>query len=151
MNIGLDIHGVIDRDPLRFIKIAHEIKRNGGKVYIITGHPIDDRVFAELIACGFEKDCYDEIVSIQDELEKRGYPVLYLDKHGRNHYDDLAWNSFKGRFCKEHSIDLHIDDTREYIKHFETPIALYRDGEMTFYRQGSVTIQKNIFASALGA
>lgn len=133
MNIGIDIHGVLDKDHNRFIEIAQEIKRDGGKVFIITGHPIDEKLFEELEACGLEKIHYDELVSVQDELEQSGHPVLNLDKYGRNHYDDVAWNSFKAKYCKENDIDLHIDDTLEYLKYFETPCAHYHNGEITLY------------------
>ena len=95
MKLGLDIHGVVDADPSRFIEMAQEVRRNGGEVYLITGHPIDDQLYEELAACEFYE--YNHLVSIQDELDKLRYPVLYLDKHGRNHYDDVAWASFKGK------------------------------------------------------
>jgi hypothetical protein len=131
MKLGLDVHGVVDKDPSRFIKLAREVRRDGGEVILITGHPIDEQLYEELAACGFDE--YDQIVSVQDELEKLGYPVLCLDRHGRNHYDDTAWASFKGIFCKEHGIDFHIDDTAHYLDFFETPCALYKDGNFVIF------------------
>jgi hypothetical protein len=135
MKLGLDVHGVIDADPVRFEEVAREIRQDGGKIVLITGHPIDQQLYDELSSCGFDQ--FDEVISIQDELEKRGYPVLYLDKHGRNHYDDMAWDSFKGLFCKEYGINLHVDDTFKYLKFFETPCAFYKDGELIIYRNPS--------------
>jgi hypothetical protein len=144
MKLGLDVHGVIDADPSRFREVAREIRRQGGRVILITGHPVDDQLYDELNACSFNE--YDEIVSIQDELEKKGLPVLYLDKHGRNRYDDTAWDSFKGIFCKEHQIDLHVDDTFKYLKYFETPCAFFENGELSIFPHPNISLEEPIRA-----
>lgn len=128
MKLGLDIHGVIDSDPARFIELAREIKEDGGSVYILTGRPIDETLMAELNSCGFARDLYDAIFSIQDSLDANGVEILGLDKYGRNHYPDEIWNSAKGFFCKKNEIDLHIDNSIEYKDYFSTPFA-YFDGE----------------------
>ena len=137
MNIGLDIHGVINSNPKYFRKMAKEIREDNGMVFIITGKPIDKNLLRELNHCGFRRQ-YDELVSIQDELEKRGYKSLYQDSYGRNHYDDIAWDSFKAEYCKKHDIDLHIDDTFRYLKYFETPCGYYHDGELKLYPYNDV-------------
>ena len=132
MNIGLDIHGVINNNPKYFRRVAKEIREDNGSVFIITGKPIDKYLLRELHHCGFRR-IYDELVSIQDELENMGYRSLYLDSHGRNHYDELAWDSFKANYCREHDIDLHIDDTLRYLKYFETPCGHYNNGNLTLF------------------
>lgn len=128
MKIGLDIHGVIDSDPVRFIELAREVKEDGGNIYILTGRPIDENLMQELNQCGFAKDLYDAIFSIQDSLDANKVEVLGLDKYGRNHYPEELWNSAKAKFCSTWKIDLHIDNSIEYGPYFSTPFA-YFDGE----------------------
>jgi len=133
MKLGLDIHGVIDLDPARFIELAREVKEDGGIVYILTGKPINDSL-KDLNSCGFSKDLYNEIFSIQDSLDTLGVEVLGLDKYGRNIYPENLWNSAKAKFCYAHKINLHIDDSIEYGKYFITPFAYFDGSE--YYIQG---------------
>lgn len=41
------------------------------------------------------------------------------------HVEDKLWDSAKARYCKEHGIDIHIDDSTIYKKWFSTPYCLY--------------------------
>lgn len=128
MILGLDLHGVIDSDPARFIELARDIKEDGGQVHILTGHPINEKLLKEINSCGFASDLYDSVFSIQDFLDSKFIKSLGLDEHGRNHYPDELWNSAKAKYCEENEIDLHIDNSIEYESYFTTPFA-YFDGE----------------------
>lgn len=134
MNVGLDIHGVIDADPEFFLKFANDITSDGGKVFIITGHPINEDLIHELEVLGFHKKMYYKILSIQDHLDAFNVHVEGLDKYGRNHYDDHEWDVCKAYFCDNYDIDVHIDDTFRYFKHFKENIifGLYHDGGIEY-------------------
>ena len=137
MRVGLDIHGVIDSDPVRFLEFAREVKKGcGNDVFIITGPPVNDDLLDELAKFGFIKGIdFDVVLSIQDELEKSNVPVTGLDKHGRNHYDDEQWDSCKAKICERYDIDVHIDDTLRYMFYFKgsTIFGHYVYGEIKYY------------------
>jgi hypothetical protein len=117
MNVGFDLHGVINQSK-KFLKLAKEIKKDNGKVYVITGNPVDKKLIKELKKYGWTEKLYDGIFSIQDELDKQGIPVVMLDKFGRNHYEENSWDRCKADICKINDIDVHIDDTLRYSKYF---------------------------------
>ena len=112
MNLGLDFHGVLNANPEEFIEIATGVKAKGGKVFIITGSSNTPEFMEDVnrLGTGF----WDQIVSVQDELMK-SYNPIGINEFGRPVFTDTDWNSFKGKFCREHGIDLHYDDSEEYI------------------------------------
>ncbi len=121
MKLGLDIHGVLDRYPQMFAELAkaYSWAQVDGEVHIITGASITDALIERLLAFNHGVQYWTHIVSIQDELLKKEKPLGYNDK-GRPVFDDELWDSFKGRYCEEHDIDLMIDDTERYGKYFTT-------------------------------
>ena len=133
MIVGLDLHGVIDSDPAYFIEFARDIIEDGGTVHVITGHPINSEIYEQLSACGFAKDLYSSVQSIQDTLDEVKSPVLGLDVHGRNKYDDISWDSCKASLCKKLDVDVHIDDTMRYKDYFKETTFGHFDGEKIQY------------------
>lgn len=125
MKLGLDLHGVLDTNP-EFVEIAKQVKEEGGEVHIITGSSLTDEVLTIVKNSGID---YDYIVSIQDELIKLYLPNCY-NEYNRPIFPDILWDSFKGRYCKDNNIDLHYDDTEEYIDYFSTPVILYKSTKL---------------------
>lgn len=113
MHLGLDIHGVIDNDLFHWKALANLIRKMGGKVTIITGESISPKLLAELGNEVF----WDNLVSIQDELSKIMEPIGY-NEFGRPVFPSEAWDSFKGKYCDEHGVTMHVDDTARYGKYF---------------------------------
>jgi len=133
MIVGLDLHGVINSDPAFFIEFARDIIEDGGIVHIITGHPVDQEVYEELNACGFSRDLYSSIQSIQDTLDDLGCPISGLDSHGRNKYDDVSWDSCKANLCEKLDIEVHVDDTLRYKDYFKSTTFGHFDGKKIQY------------------
>ena len=127
MILGLDIHGVIDKDPVRFAKLAKEIQKDGGKVYIITGVSTSNPLLKEILdRCNFSY--YDKIFSVEDYLIEHETKVEYIKENNDKMFDLDQWNSCKAKICKENKVDLHIDDCKKYGEYFETSFA-YFNGE----------------------
>jgi hypothetical protein len=128
MKIALDIHGVIDAAPEKFVTLATHLRSFSfdNEVHIITGESISQKLINQLLSYNHGEQFWDHLVSIQDELVH--FPsteVLRINEYGRPVFPEYDWNSFKGRYCKEHKIDLAIDDSPEYAEYFETPFLLY--------------------------
>jgi len=124
MKLGLDIHGVLDTNPYLFINMAGMVKASGGIVYIITGSSLDEDLTALLLKLNGGIKFWDHLISVQDGLMRDVKPIGY-NKYKRPVWDDGTWDRFKGDFCFENKIDLHIDDTIRYKKYFKTPFLHY--------------------------
>lgn len=130
--LGLDVHGVLDSNPKLFIHIAEQYD----EVHIITGgsfanpkYNLEDQI------AQFAWDYYNEDrkwwthqFSIYDYLLENGAKTneeLGIASH--HPFPDETWNVVKANYCREHGIDLHIDDMHQYLVHFTTPYMLYKD------------------------
>lgn len=133
MKIGLDIHGVIDKHP--FLRdLAMLLVGNGHEVHVITGAPLNavsDGYFThdgiQLYLESFGYVCgkhYTHFYSIVDHHRSIGTNV-YCDANGC-WLDNDTWMEAKAMYCRENSIDLHIDDSESYAKLFTTPVAVIR-------------------------
>ncbi len=127
LKVGLDIHGVIDHDPQRFIALS---QTEGIEVYIITGikQELEENFPADLKFISWH--------SIHAECEARGYDVRY-DEKGRPWVDENLWDPIKADFCKELGIDIMIDDSPVYGKYFDdisTSYLEYRNMDRTSWR-----------------
>ena len=120
MKISFDYHGVIDQYPDVFRAIIKALRKDGHRVYIVTGTA---GLEAEDLLEKLEIE-YDQIFSITDELT--GYTIpAYINKDKRLCFDDKEWDKAKGKFCFDELIDLHLDDTIRYTKYFKTPVAIF--------------------------
>ena len=118
MKIGLDIHGVIDTNPKFFAEFSKAIVAAGGEIHVVTG-PKLEAVKADLVTWGI---VYTHFFSIVESVAED--QVRWEDKDNP-WVDAEVWNRRKAKYCKEHGIDLHIDDTSEYGVHFKTPFARF--------------------------
>ena len=119
MNLGLDIHGVLDHHPKKYIELAMCVRAGApaNKVYVITG-PSKDKARQELLALSNGLIFWDEIHSISDYIRENNVPFT---EDERGHLWTLTtddWDKVKGTICKQLKIDLHIDDSPNYEKYF---------------------------------
>ena len=121
MKIGLDVHGVIDKAPEFFGVITNLLKDNGHEVHIITGVTREDYArygLSDGVVC-------THFYSITDDLKNQGKPWKD-DIHGRPLFNEYDWNTAKATYCKDNKIDIMLDDTVRYGKHFSTPFFLFQ-------------------------
>ena len=125
IRIGLDLHGVIDRNPQFFVSLAGLIRQHGGEIHIITGSPFSEAE-NELLSYNGGARWWDYYFSIDDYLFQKNVPH-FLDERGGRIYNADAWNRVKGMYCAERGIDLHIDDSEVYREFFSTPYLCVKD------------------------
>lgn len=122
IKIGLDFHGVITDNPSYFKDFAAQALKREMEIHIISGGPkatIEEYLKQWQIP-------YTEIFAILDFYDAKGCVKFF--ENGEFKVDDNLWNSAKAAYCKEHHIDLHIDDSLSYSEGFSTPFCFY-DGE----------------------
>jgi len=126
MNIGIDIHGVIDKDPEKWKLAMKMYKHYGINVYIISG-PSVEQCIDELEKLGFYLfDDYQRIYSIIDTLEEMNDPDRYLDENGHIWTKKETWDSIKGLLCYQNNIKFMYDDTLDYKKYMpEKTVFIY--------------------------
>jgi len=120
--IGIDIHGVIDKNPKIFSKLTQWLKSNGYEIHILTGAKITEELITQLITFNIQ---YNRLFSILDYHEKNGKTDMWQDDKGNWWIDDDIWNKTKSMYAEGESLDLHIDDTRKYGEYFNTPFIHY--------------------------
>ena len=121
MKFGIDFHGVINKDPSTFVALSHALVDAGHEVHIITG-PRRAIVEPQLNTYGI---AFTHFFSIVEHEEARGiHQIEWKDSGPWMEFD--IWNKAKAEYCREHGIDLHIDDSVKYGEHFTTPFAHYR-------------------------
>lgn len=114
MQIGLDVHRVIDTHPEIFKKLSHYWKVKGFTVHIITGQEWH-KVGPEVDALGIH---YDRHFSIVDHHVRMGTPTYTRSDSPGIWMDADIWNRSKGDYAMSVGLDLHFDDNLEYAKHF---------------------------------
>ncbi len=115
--IGLDIHGVIDAYPKFFSVLTSMFWARDYHIHIITGQEIEaGEIRQKLSKWGIS---YDFLFSVSDDLIEKGLLLKRTDKGPW--FADEHWDSAKAEYCAKHEIDLHIDDSPIYGKHFRTP------------------------------
>lgn len=121
MKIGLDLHGVIT-DMSEFFKYMCNYRFK--EVHIITGGSIK-KAKQELTILGWiEGEHYTHLFSILDYHIEQGTPqVGYNEEFDNPEFDDEVWDRTKADYCREHDIDLMIDDSMIYEQYFTTPFA----------------------------
>lgn len=121
IKIGLDLHGVIDENPAFFAALSKALVDAGHEVHILTGPRVNEDLVNQLK--GFNIS-YTHLFSIVDYHLSKGTPITY-DAKGRAFMDDYLWDKTKAEYCKEHDIELHLDDTEAYGYFFKTPFARF--------------------------
>lgn len=115
MNIGIDIHGVIDKYPGTFANLSFTWAGLGHDICIITGQE-KEGVISKL------KDfdiTYHEIYSIIDYHKDKGSKMWNDDVRGKGWWiDEQKWIKTKGIIAKEIGLKIHFDDQIEYAPYF---------------------------------
>jgi len=122
VKLGLDLHGVIDRDPIAFSKLSKDVIGSFGEVHVITGSLDTPALHDALDGYGIS---YTKVFSISSYNLSQGVAVRY-DEKGNPWIDSEIWNRAKAEYCHREGIDLHIDDSEIYGQYFTTPYLLYR-------------------------
>lgn len=131
MRIGLDIHGVLDHHPEKFIALAKNIRalnnyyQTDNQVFILTGPPIE-RAEKELIELANKYNngyqFWDDIWSIVDYIKANNIPHHYVDEKHLWTDKKEDWNRIKGVLAEALRLDLHFDDSIEYAKYFPSGV-----------------------------
>lgn len=119
MKLGLDIHGVIDKDPGIFNKITHQLldKNETNQVHIITGARYTKELIDGLASNGV---VWTHFFSITDHHRNIGTYMQYKnDDSNQPVIDDYLWDKTKAMYCRNERIDLHIDDSAVYGEYFK--------------------------------
>lgn len=123
MKIGIDIHGVIDSDPMFFSKLTKSLRDAGNEVHILTG--VED---------GFEvreslKDLditYTHFFSITTHHKTIGTNIKYIDGNPRHPLiQSDRWDKTKADYCLKNGIDIMIDDSIMYEMYFDKIYTQY--------------------------
>ncbi len=122
IKIGLDYHGVINMHPEYFSAFAQEALARGAEIHIITGGS-EQEVASNLKNWNIP---YSKIFSIPDYYKAKGKVIYFSD--GAYKIPDDLWDKAKAEYCNLEGINMHIDDSQEYIKWFTTPYCRY-DGK----------------------
>ena len=119
LKIGLDYHGVITVHPEYFSKFAKDVLARKGEIHIITGGTKKE-VVAQLKDWNIP---FSKIFSIPDYYKAKGEVIYFSD--GEYKIPDDLWDKAKAEYCNLEGINMHIDDSKEYVKWFTTPYCRY--------------------------
>ena len=119
LKIGLDYHGVIDKNTDYFVRFCSAAKTRNHLVYIITGGPklkVEEALKQQNIQ-------YDFVFAISDYYQALG--KLEMKSDGTIDIPEYLWNMAKADFCRRNNINFHIDDSITYLHWFSTPFCFY--------------------------
>lgn len=123
---SFDVHGVIDATPELFAFLTNLLVEAGHEVHILTGGSwtpdLENQLKEMNIKWTHTFSVYDNL--IQNDTPTRGH-VEFPDGTVQKKFVDGYWDRVKGEYCKEHGIDLHIDDTLIYNDFFTTPFSRF--------------------------
>ena len=121
--IALDIHGVIDTNPLFFSELTKCLTVCNWDVHILTGSTLTNLKITRWL---FENNIYyNSLFSISDHLREGGYKESEGSTIERPFFSEEDWNKVKGEYCLKHNIPLCLDDRDVYLPSFKTPIARF--------------------------
>ncbi len=119
LRIGLDYHGVINSDMPYFKCFCQQAIARGHKIHILSGGP-EEKILNKLNEEGFE---FTKVFAIFDYYNEKGLACRL--PNGEFYVNDQLWNETKAHYCRQHKIDIQIDDSPVYGKYFTTPYCLY--------------------------
>lgn len=122
-SLGLDLHGVVDKYPYKFVRLSKTIIEGGGEVIICTGSSDNEKLVNQLLSYNNGQQWWTSIFSITDFLIESGVPHVPTADGGVQVASN-AWDSVKGKWAQVNGIDLHIDDSPEYGKYFGKGVYL---------------------------
>ncbi|MBE6448697.1 MAG: hypothetical protein E7018_05305 [Alphaproteobacteria bacterium] len=141
--IGLDYHGVVDKNPQYFEAFSAVAYERGHQIYIITGGPLS-YVKEQL---KIHNILYTEAFAILDYCQQKQQGSYQPD--GSFNVPTDVWNQVKAEYCRHKKIDIHIDDSLEYSKWFTTPYCTYNQLNHSCQTDNGICI--NFATSALDA
>lgn len=114
MNIGLDIHGVIDSYPKLFSNLSKKWIEQDHEIFIVTGQEWQE-VKPIVEEAGV---CYTHHFSIVDHHKNIGTPMYKRSDKDGWWMDKDIWMRSKGDYAMYADLDIHFDDSVEYAKYF---------------------------------
>jgi len=132
LRIGLDFHGVIDKNPGLYRALSHLLVNNGHEVHIITGIPFMHLDMDWLTKWDIK---YTHFFSVVDHHESKGTPIQYDEEGESPKIDPYLWDKTKAEYCAEKDINLHLDDSEVYGMFFSTPYAQIKMLRMGYGRK----------------
>jgi hypothetical protein len=112
MKIGIDIHGVINRYPKLFTKLAKRCLQKGHEIHILTGMDwASAKEEMELFSVP-----YSHYFSIVDHHQKIGTPMK--KKKSGWWMAGKLWDKSKGEYCAKNGIRIHFDNDLQYAQWF---------------------------------
>lgn len=113
MKIGIDLHGIIDKDEKWEVFVKSLMSASRDEVYVLTGASYLDAK-RELQRLGYIQGVhYLNILSVTDYLLDKNY-TWKRDEHNRPAFDVKVWNRAKGWIAEDVGLDVHIDDSTRY-------------------------------------
>lgn len=125
IKVGIDIHGVIDRDPKLFAELTRRMKEAGHEVHIITGREICEELITKLADLRIS---YDQLFSITSYHKDVGTYITYKDSDPTQPLiAPHKWDSTKAYYAEKEGLSIHFDDSTEYGRYFtgKTQYILY--------------------------
>ena len=139
MKLGLDMHGVVDKDSVFFSHLADIMLLRDHEVHIVTGREDTEELREELANCSMivgSRDLFTSILSITTYQKALGVPVCYLnDDPTQPMMDPKVWNPTKATLCATAGIDVMIDDSTLYEPYFrdiKTQYIIFNDAVSTW-------------------
>jgi len=125
LKIGLDYHGVINENIPYFKEFCQILCRRGHLVHILTGGP------KNAVVRYLEKEDipYSCLFTIFDYYQAKG--LVSCEGAGHFQIDEKLWNTAKADYCRQHKIDIQIDDSPIYGRYFTTPYCFYQNKNCT--------------------
>lgn len=112
MKIGIDVHGVIDKAPGLMVAVMDMLRDMGHEICIISG-PSRKQIEEELFAMNIFMPGGIMVYSVVDYLRGSGVKMWQDDK-GDWWSSDEEWWASKGNICREHGVDMLMDDSEKY-------------------------------------
>ncbi len=137
LKIGLDFHGVINKRPKFFAEFTNLALQRGYEIHIITGGPLT--VVKEMLDKWRVR--YSYIFAILDFYGTVSN-VTYFE-NGEVKVPPQLWDTAKAEYCMLNGINMHIDDSSEYVRWFSTPYCHYDEKKRECLTENSRTIDFN--------
>jgi hypothetical protein len=117
IEVGIDIHGVINKDPEFFSVFTHRLKAKGHEVHILTGRELSNELYNRLDGFGIR---YNHVFSITSFHKQIGTHISYKDGDPTQPLiAPQVWDKTKALYSLDAKLCVHIDDSPIYGRYFE--------------------------------
>jgi nicotinate (nicotinamide) nucleotide adenylyltransferase len=121
IKLGIDIHQVGAVKNSFFSELSRLLVENGHEVHLLTEEeltPALEKYLREDLRLSWTR-----LFSVTSYQKSRGVKITYIQ--GSPYMDEEIWNRTKADYCREQNLDLHIDRSDVYGRHFTTPYARF--------------------------